>query len=440
MEKQAYNPLVSSRPSDTGVTVSLHPLVLLTASDQITRHRVRSDTDPIAGILLGQQKGRNLTAEHAFPAGFDKTAEGTWTFKQPWLEERIQQFRDVHKAPALDVVGWFTLCPESGPLPELVPFQKLLTAVYSDSAILLTIHPEAFQPSQAVNQKLPISVYESIVEAEQTKDEASMQVDGEEKGMSDLKFRPVPYTVETDEAEMIAIDYVAKGAGSAAALSDTSTSKQQPKTESSQSTATASDSGKGKAPASTDHTDSKPITNGIHTPLDTLTTEELDSLATLTTRLNSVKMLQSRLTILSTFLSTLPPSYLTTPSLPPTPTSPSPSHLPHLRSIQSLLTRLSLLTPPQPLDPTSSPSALEQAQQAQANDARLTQVLGLLNHDVQALSELGRKFSTVEQNKTGKKGGKGMGGSVEDMMGIAGSIYAGGGGGGGGGGKGGMMV
>ena len=440
MYQQSENPLVSSKPSDTGVTVSLHPLVLLTASDQITRHRVRSDTEPIAGILLGQQNGRNLTAEHAFPAGFKKTAEGKWTFKQPWLEERIQQFRDVHKAPALDVVGWFTLCPESGPLPELVPFQKLLTAVYNDSAILLTIHPEAFQPSQAVNQRLPISVYESIVEAEPTKDETFMQVDGEEKGTSDLKFRPVPYTVETDEAEMIAIDYVAKGAGSAAALSDTATDKQQSTTETSQNNETASDSAKGKAPASTSETDSKPTTNGVHTPLDALTTEEQDTLATLTTRLNSVKMLQSRLTILTTFLSTLPPSHLTTPSLPLTPTSPSTSHLPHLRSIQSLLTRLSLLTPPQSLDPTSAPSSLEQAQQAQANDARLTQVLGLLNHDVQALSELGRKFSTIEQNKMGKKGGKGMGGSVEEMMGLGGSIYGGGGGGGGGGGRGGMMV
>ena len=92
MAQTSENPLLSSKPSDSGITVSLHPLVLLTASDQITRHRVRGVTDPIAGILLGQQSGREITAEHAFSAGFDKDEKtGKLTFKQPWLQERVQQ-------------------------------------------------------------------------------------------------------------------------------------------------------------------------------------------------------------------------------------------------------------------------------------------------------------------------------------------------------------
>ena len=91
MSQSNSNPLVSLRPSDSGTTVSLHPLVLLTASDQITRHRVRSEKGPIGGILLGQQKGRELTAEHAFAAAFEKDENGKYKFKQPWLEERVQQ-------------------------------------------------------------------------------------------------------------------------------------------------------------------------------------------------------------------------------------------------------------------------------------------------------------------------------------------------------------
>lgn len=92
MAQVSENPLVSSKPSDSGITVLLHPLVLLTASDQITRHKVRGESDPIAGILLGQQDGRQITAEHAFSAGFDKDDKtGKLTFKQPWLQERVQQ-------------------------------------------------------------------------------------------------------------------------------------------------------------------------------------------------------------------------------------------------------------------------------------------------------------------------------------------------------------
>ena len=273
------------------------------------------------------------------------------------------------------------------------------------------IHPEAFEPTQGVNQKLPISIYESVLEAESSKDEGSMQVDGDET--SDLKFRPIPFTVETDEAEMIAIDYVAKGAGSAAAITDTpaqvSTTTQQPEAEDKKGKKRAD------APASTT-SKSNQTTNGAAPSLDTLTNEEQDQIATIQTRLNSVRMLQSRLTVLTNFLSTLPPSYLSDQSAPLTPTSPSPSHLPHLRNIQGLLTRLSLLSPTTTSIP-SAPTPLESAQQSQSNDAALTSLLSIINHDVQALSELGRKFTTVENARSAKKkGGNQMGfGGLGDL-------------------------
>jgi hypothetical protein len=92
MAETSDNPLLSNKPSDSGISVSLHPLVLLTASDQITRHRVRGDAGPIVGILLGQQDGRQITAEHAFAAGTaTDEATGKLIFKQPWLNDRVQQ-------------------------------------------------------------------------------------------------------------------------------------------------------------------------------------------------------------------------------------------------------------------------------------------------------------------------------------------------------------
>lgn len=99
MADTSDNLLLSTKPSDSGITVSLHPLVLLTASDQITRHRVRGDAGPIVGILLGQQNGREITAEHAFSAGTAKDEQtGKLIFKQPWLQDRVQQCRQF---PAL---------------------------------------------------------------------------------------------------------------------------------------------------------------------------------------------------------------------------------------------------------------------------------------------------------------------------------------------------
>ncbi len=90
MAEPSSNPFVSSKPSESGLTVSLHPLVLLTVSDQVTRQSVRKQKTPVAGALLGQQRGREITAEHAFPVAL-VGAEGRWQFNYEWMETRIQQ-------------------------------------------------------------------------------------------------------------------------------------------------------------------------------------------------------------------------------------------------------------------------------------------------------------------------------------------------------------
>ena len=58
------NPLISSQTSSQQQAI-LHPLVLLTISDYITRHTLREQTGPIVGAVLGQQNGREITMEHA---------------------------------------------------------------------------------------------------------------------------------------------------------------------------------------------------------------------------------------------------------------------------------------------------------------------------------------------------------------------------------------
>ena len=216
-----------------------------------------------------------------------------------------------------------------------------------------------------------------------------MQVDGEES--LDLKFRPVPYTIETDEAEMIAINFVSKGAGSAAAVTDsqttTSTAPQSP-----------NEDRKGKKRASPETNEPKPRTPN---DLEILSSEEQDQIANLTTRLNSVKMLRSRLAQLQAFVSSLPPSYLSDASIPMATDSPNPTDLPHLRNLQALLTRLSLLTPPPAADGVVT--ELEAASRAQQNDVTLTQLLSTLNKDVQGLQELGKAFVVVEQGRASKR-------------------------------------
>lgn len=67
------------------------------------------------------------------------------------------------------------------------------------------------------------SVYESSQEASKAAGHASneeadrMEIEGQEAQL-ELKFREIPYSVDTGEAEMIGVDYIARGAGNATAV------------------------------------------------------------------------------------------------------------------------------------------------------------------------------------------------------------------------------
>ena len=83
------NPLLSVQKSDSGLHVALHPLVLLTISDYITRHTLRQQKGAIVGALLGQQNGREITVEHAFECrmmGGDSSS-----LDEEWFAVRLQQ-------------------------------------------------------------------------------------------------------------------------------------------------------------------------------------------------------------------------------------------------------------------------------------------------------------------------------------------------------------
>lgn len=83
--------LVSQKSSDSGLHIQLHPLVLLTISDHITRHAARQQQGPIIGALLGQQNGREITLEHAFECPVITGPEDEALLPGPWFEERVKQ-------------------------------------------------------------------------------------------------------------------------------------------------------------------------------------------------------------------------------------------------------------------------------------------------------------------------------------------------------------
>lgn len=96
MEEQ-HSSLVSQKSSDSGLHIQLHPLILLTISDHITRHAARGQQGPIIGALLGQQNGRQISLEHAFECIVVTGSNGEAQLPQDWFVERVKQRTNPHK-------------------------------------------------------------------------------------------------------------------------------------------------------------------------------------------------------------------------------------------------------------------------------------------------------------------------------------------------------
>jgi COP9 signalosome complex subunit 6 len=110
---------------------------------------------------------------------------GEVVMHQSWSEDRLQQFKDVHKSPALELVGWFTIAPTSGPQPHHLPIHQQILHTYNESAVLL-----AFHPSVLLTMQQPVENYlspsTSVFEGESPAGQAggdgdkAMQMEGQE--------------------------------------------------------------------------------------------------------------------------------------------------------------------------------------------------------------------------------------------------------------------
>lgn len=293
----------------------------------------------------------------------------------------------VHKDRQLDFVGWYTLLPTEGPTPTVLPIHNQILQGWNESAILLGFHPQAVL-NHSVGGKLPLTIYESNYEA----DESKADQDGEDKKMDDgepplkLKFREVPYSVETDETEMISMNYIASGGGNAAAVA----------AKDSQPSRSVESNGKGKRRLVESEAEDVADTGATEEEAnETLTQEEEETLAALTAKANAVKMLQSRIQLLATYLERLPASSTngntTEDSSMDTDGKSTPS-LTVLREIKALTGRLGLVIP-------SDDASFKKEMTSEKNDVETINLLTTLMQSIDQAREVGKKFYIVDGAK-----------------------------------------
>lgn len=282
----------------------------------------------------------------------------------------------VHKERQLEFVGWYTLLPTTGPTPTILPIHNQILQGWNESAVLLGFHPEEVL-QHSVGGKLPLTIYESNLEVDDPRDGEDKKMLDEDEPPLKLKFREVPYSIETDETEMISMNYVATGGTGTASTSN----KEERPARSIEST------GKGKrrlVQADSD-VDEDDIDLDSPTAAD-LSREEDEMVASLTAKVNAIKMLQSRIRLITTYLERLPAG---DEEATPEHTKPS---LPVLRQIQALVNRLDLVIP-------SDKQAFEEEMAQESNNVHLLEMLNTIMQSVSGARDVGRKHAIVEASK-----------------------------------------
>ncbi|KAI8818521.1 maintenance of mitochondrial structure and function-domain-containing protein [Fimicolochytrium jonesii] len=183
--------IVSETPSASGLLITLHPLVILNASDHWTRVKMQSEGNAnpqVIGALMGIQTGREIEIMDSFEIPITQIADDSPgpVLDAAFLIDKLEKFKQVF--PRYDLLGWYS----TGRTPtstELHLHQQMID--HNESPLFMQLNP--LIPPHA--KDFPISIYESVIDLV--------------GGQAQLLFLPSQYKIETGEAERIAVDHVA---------------------------------------------------------------------------------------------------------------------------------------------------------------------------------------------------------------------------------------
>lgn len=264
-------------------------------------------------------------------------------------------------------MGWWSTASPTGPESSHLPLHRQFLQDYNESAVFLAFHPSQLK-SDSPTAKLPLTIYESVLEGDNATDGSKdMQIDGEERAMN-IRFRELPYSVETGEAEMIGVDTIAKGSGTA---SWTESAGQDSKK-------TGKNKKEGSQAALTQEEEECMFQAD---PTAACSSNQNPVIANLNTRLNAIRTLESRISLIKSYVSSVTESN----------EAAKPPQLSHtiIRNINSLIAHLSILSP-------RDLSAFKSEVLSQNNDVMLISLLGKMGESVKHMRELGRKSAIIQ--------------------------------------------
>ncbi len=216
--------------SSSGLSVALHPLVIMNISEHWTRTRAQEGRPTqVYGALIGRQEGRRIEIMNSFELDHAEI-DGRVVIDRDYYALKEGQFKQVFSE--MDFLGWYST--GEAPTESDILVHRQICDI-NESPLFLQLNPASRAPV-ASGGDLPVSMYESIIDLITASEAAAASASGSSKeasgddkssssssgvpqskprpgGEARMLFLPLSYTLATEEAERIGLDHVARISG-----------------------------------------------------------------------------------------------------------------------------------------------------------------------------------------------------------------------------------
>jgi len=170
--------------------VTLHPMVLVMISDFYTKARVLGNkgTNPETfGFLLGTQTGRDVHIMTAFGAKLNSDTEIDFE----WVGKRVEQLKYFYSKyeKAYDILGWYATGRVKQAIHEQMTHSCVAREMFGEPLFLMV---DCAPPPEC--KSLPAQLFETSVTFEGTN--------------KTLTFKRIPYFINSDELERVAVENI----------------------------------------------------------------------------------------------------------------------------------------------------------------------------------------------------------------------------------------
>lgn len=168
--------------------VQIHPSVIMSISEHHTRtHAIKQRNEIVIGALLGKRIEHNVEVVDSFELAYT----GQYLFDKEYYDKKYELLKQVNLE--LDLIGWYATTNSEGDDSFVDVAMHRQISEFIPQAIYIKMDPYKRENDPKISGSLPVQVFQA-----QNDNDPMMKLD------------EVPWSVVTDEIEIIGLEHNAK--------------------------------------------------------------------------------------------------------------------------------------------------------------------------------------------------------------------------------------